>query len=470
MFPNRSPWIEQLNRTRPVLPLTKDASADVAIVGGGIAGAVTAFFTLRDTQKSVVLLEADKIAHGATGHNAGQLTSYFERPLAELAAEFGLPLTIDGQRSIESAWTLLDQIVAEANLQTPLYRFTGYAGLATLPHVLRFLKDNACRRAGGLPTEDMLIAAEWPLRTEIPEEYAELYTLVPQKDILALLETEDASYIASLSHQKGCMNSALFVEELIGYLATTYPDRFSFFEGSPVDTITLGAHAATLAVSAHAVKAYRVVLCTNGFEHFAIKNTAGRDIDTAFHHTIAGRIGFMSAHVEALSRPPTAISYFQKENPHPNDPTGESYFYVTRRPAPHEGDLSYNLICVGGPEKVLPNGADYAREESCPEEVQLVIDDFLKNTYGPYPKDEQERVFCWHGLMGYTPTGIRRIGPEPINPVLLYNLGCNGVGILPSIFGGKRIAEEISGITHGPSLFDPHDARWESDVNPFQTI
>lgn len=75
----------------------------MVIVGGGIAGVVTAFFTLRDTNKTVILLEADKIAHGATGHNAGQLASYFERPLWELVEEFGLELAINGQRSVESA-------------------------------------------------------------------------------------------------------------------------------------------------------------------------------------------------------------------------------------------------------------------------------------------------------------------------------------------------------------------------------
>ena len=140
MTPNHSPWIKQLNRTRPVMPLSKNMEADVAIVGGGIAGITTAFFTLRNTEKTVVLLEANKVAHGATGHNAGQIASYFERPLSELVEEFGLDLAIEGQRSVESAWILLDQIVAEAKLQTPLYRFTGYAGLSSFDQVILHLK------------------------------------------------------------------------------------------------------------------------------------------------------------------------------------------------------------------------------------------------------------------------------------------------------------------------------------------
>ena len=37
------------------------------------------------------------------------------------------------------------------------------------------------------------------------------------------------------------------------------------------------------------------------------------------------------------------------------DPTGQSYFYLTRRPHEHSKGEKHNLVCAGGPEKVLPN-------------------------------------------------------------------------------------------------------------------
>lgn len=455
MTPNQSPWIKQLKRTRPVVPLRGNMSANVVIVGGGIAGVTTAFFTLRDTDKSVVLVEADKIAHGATGHNAGQITSYFERPLSELVEEFGLTLAIDGQRSVESGWALLDQIIAEAKLCTPLYQFTGYTGLSSIEQVILHLKNNQYRVQGGLQTEAILIAEEWKERTDIPGEYQNLYSTTAHKDLLALLETDNPNYIASLSYKKGCMNSALFSEELIGYLIATYGNRFSFYEGSPVKTVRLAKNNATLEILAHTITADRVVLCTNGFSYFTIKNDAGAEIDTEFHHSIFGRIGYMSGYSEPLNNPPTAISYFPKNNTRIGDPTGESYFYLTRRPHEHEGTDSHNLICTGGPEKVLPTGAEYSRKDSCSEDALDLVDNFLRENFNKYPDKQTESAFCWHGLMGYTPNGIRRVGPEPCNPVLLYNLGCNGVGILPSIFGGKRISEYVRGGKISPSIFDP---------------
>jgi glycine/D-amino acid oxidase-like deaminating enzyme len=257
------------------------------------------------------------------------------------------------------------------------------------------------------------------------------------------------------------MNSAIFSEELIGYLITNYKNRFSFYEGSPVKTVRLQVNGGVLEVLDHTIEAQRIVLCTNGFESFTIKNEAGSEIDTKFHHSVAGRIGYMSGYVEPLNNPPTAISFFPKINEHKGDPTGESYFYLTRRPHEHEGKESYNLVCTGGPEKVLPNGAVYSREDACAEEVRTIVDNFLRANYDKYPNDETEFTFCWHGLMGYTPNGIRRVGPEPCNPVLLYNLGCNGVGILPSIFGGKRISRFLRGENVEQSIFDPPDQRCE---------
>jgi glycine/D-amino acid oxidase-like deaminating enzyme len=57
--------------------------------------------------------------------------------------------------------------------------------------------------------------------------------------------------------------------------------------------------------------------------------------------------------------------------------------------------------------------------------------------------------------MGYTESRVRLVGFEPMNPVLMYNLGCNGVGFLPSIAGGYRIAALTVGGDVGPSIFDP---------------
>ena len=100
----------------------------------------------------------------------------------------------------------------------------------------------------------------------------------------------------------------------------------------------------------------------------------------------------------------------------------------------------------------------YSKDHSYPEEAKTAIRAFVRKTYR-----HTARTFSyshlWHGLMGYTPNGIRCIGTEPCNEVLLYNLGCNGVGILPSFYGGFRISQILQGEVLGPSIFDPADRR-----------
>lgn len=460
MIPNSSPWLAELARTRPATALSADAAADVVVIGGGIAGAATAFFLLRDTDRTVALLEADRVAHGATGHNAGQVIAYFERPLASIAEEFGVALAGEGQRALESAWGLIDRIIAEARLQTPLYRFTGYTGYTELETLLGHLEDERVRVAAGLPPHPILVAEGSGWEERIPLEYQGLWAAAPHDSILALLETEDRSHNAALAEPKGCLNSARFTEELVGYLLATYPGRFSLYEESPADRVILREDGASVVAGTHTLEAGRVVLCTNGFEDFAIENGSGPDIDTSFHHLVHGVIGYMAAYLEPLDAAPTAHAYYPPRGTRlSTDPETEAYFYFTRRPFGDSASEARNLVCAGGPEQFLPEQAAYARAGHCREDFQEALDGFLRSTYRGFPEPGTEYAFCWHGLMGYTPSRLRRIGAEPCNPVLLYNLGCNGVGILPSLYGGERIARIVAGAVLERSVFDPVDQR-----------
>ncbi len=455
-MPNRSPWIHQLNQDRKIIPLGRDIETDVAIVGAGIAGVSTAFFTLRDTDQKVVMLEKGKFAHGATGHNAGQIASYFERPFYELADEFGLEQAAAAQLAIESAWELLDTIYTEAGLGIPMARFTGHAGFSNYEQVLRHLKDNLYRRKAGIRTEGFKIAQNAAFRSTIPKEYDGLYEAVPHAEVLADLETGNGEFIAVLSYQKGCLNSALFCQEVIAYMQKKYPERFALYEHTPIEKVAMHGGRAILDAGRHTVTTRRVILCTNGFENLKIINEGGLAIDTKFHHLVRGMVGYMSAYLERLNKPPVAISYFTPANSCSSDPYADDpYFYLTRRPFDYEGKPNSNLISVGGPEFSLEKSADYNSDLDYPEEARGRIDGFVKSSYDLDPNKKIDYQFTWHGLMGYTPSGVRVVGEEPKNRALLYNLGCNGVGILPSLFGAKRIARIIKGEKIEPMIFDP---------------
>lgn len=460
---NDSPWLHQLITTRPVDTLRQDLKTDVAIVGAGIAGVMTAYFTLKYTDKQVVLVEGYKVAHGATGHNAGQIVSDFEREFFDIVDEFGLEKAADAERDIRSAWLLLEEIYEEAKLSTPMSTFHGYNGYASMNRVLEELKNNYLRQEAGILIEQIYIADDADGLADIPPAYKDLYSVVPRENILSLLESIDPQYIAAMPEKKGCTNSALLVEEIVGYLLSTYKDRFILAEHTPIKKVVLEKHHGVLVSTDYSITANKIVLCTNGFENFTIENNAkGPDdgeVDTRFHHNVQGAVGYMAAYLEPMNKAPTSLSFYDAElikGGHAKDVYHEEpYIYLTRRPYELEKDESHNLICVGGPEVLLEDTTRYEPDSLSPDDAIKKIDKFLHQTFVPAPHKEGEYRFQWHGLLCYTPTGIRLIGTEPRNSVLLYNLGCNGVGILPSIYGGRRISQILAGEVLKPSIFDP---------------
>lgn len=460
LFKNESPWLHQLARTRTAEPLIEDAATDVVIVGGGIAGIATAYFTLRYTHKKVLLVEAGNIAHGATGHNGGFLATYFERSFKSLVQEFGMSMAAEGQRDVESAWELLAEIRTEAQLKTPVWQFTGYAALPTAEEFLIHLRNNALREKAGLAVPKILVSEEWKGLSNIPGVYKRLYSLVPKADLLALIESKDEEYFAALPEQKGCMNSAVFCEELVGFLLAHYNDRFTLAEQTPITRLVLEDNKAILYTDKRLrVIASHVVLCTNGFENIKIVNKAGDNINKKFHHLVRGIVGYMAGYVEESAKPAAEISYLSKSVLHGGDVyTEDPYFYLTRRPYATEGTEN-SLISIGGPEALMDDTNNYTVDHEFPREAREQVDNFLRYTYKHGRGDAIEYKFLWHGLMGFTPNGVRLVGPEPLNPVLLYNLGCNGVGLMPSIFGGRKISRFLAGEQLSPSIFDPKDLR-----------
>lgn len=452
---NKSPWLTQLQFNRSLQRLVGDRQSEIVIIGAGIAGISSAYFLLERTNKSVIILEADKIAHGATGHNAGQVTSYFERHFVELVEDFGLEKASAGQAAVEGAWLLLEEMIQQAHLTVPLHQFTGYAGFSTLGQIMFRLEEESLRVQSGLKAHEILIKNDPVLLLRIPDEFTHLYKVVNHSDILGLLETDDPSYIGLKASRKGCLNSALLCEQLVEYMEQKYGDRFSVFEHTPVLTAHLKLTEVVLETKQGTVTGEHVVLCTNGFENIELKNEVGVDINGRFHEHLEGTIGYMAGYIDTESQPPIAISYFEPQHVSRLDP----YMYLTRRP--HEGltPKARNLLCLGGPEISLEHKSFYSRHKHpYPEEAIESARDFLKRTYRNY-SEKTEFDFMWHGLMGYTRNGVRLIGFEPCNERLLYNLGCNGVGILPSIYGGFRISQLLRGEKVEPSIFDVQDQR-----------
>jgi glycine/D-amino acid oxidase-like deaminating enzyme len=129
------------------------------------------------------------------------------------------------------------------------------------------------------------------------------------------------------------------------------------------------------------------------------------------------------------------------------------YVYVTRRTYDRAAN-TVTLTCMGGPEYPFHEPI-YHRDAPFPGDLLQAMDDEVRPFAQPARPPRQPYDFHWHGLMGYNDSGIRVVGAHPRYQRLLYNLGCNGVGFLPSIYGGYRLAQLLAGHHLAASVFDP---------------
>jgi glycine/D-amino acid oxidase-like deaminating enzyme len=377
------------------------------------------------------------------------MTTYFERPLFAIAQQFGAPRAVEAQRSIDTAHELFDLIAAETGADGRVERFDGQMGMFNLHQVEVHLRSNLIRRQHGWRTERCLVSERAEFLGSITREFDGLYEVVPHARITELLEIDDDRYCAVLSDLKGCANSGLLAQQTVDHLQRTYPGRFRFADHTDVARIEVGDDGVVLQAGGHEVSARSLVLCTNGFVDHAVVDTAGAPIRLAADQEITGRVAYMAAFVEDAPRPAAAMSYIRN-----TIIGGESaYVYVTRRTYDRPAD-TVTLTCMGGPEYPFHDPV-YHPDAPFPGTLLAEMDDTVRPFAQPARAPGRSYDFHWHGLMGYNDSGVRVVGAHPRHPRLLYNLGCNGVGFLPSIFGGNRVSRLLGGHSLPPSIFDP---------------
>lgn len=80
-------WLDRLDAPAPRPPVTGADESDLVIIGAGFTGLWAAWRALeRDSARSVVIVESDHVAHGATGRNGGFVASSLTHGLTHGAA------------------------------------------------------------------------------------------------------------------------------------------------------------------------------------------------------------------------------------------------------------------------------------------------------------------------------------------------------------------------------------------------
>jgi len=112
---NTSLWWDQLSTEEVSLvrpALTGVVNADVAIVGAGYTGLWTAYWTLKNSPTTkVVIIEREVAGFGASGRNGGWCSSYFPASMDKIARESGRNAAIAMQRTMDDIITEIGQVI-----------------------------------------------------------------------------------------------------------------------------------------------------------------------------------------------------------------------------------------------------------------------------------------------------------------------------------------------------------------------
>src|SRR5690349_447101 len=106
-------------------PLTTDSSADVCIVGAGIAG-LTSAYLLTQVGKSVVVLEDGGIGSGQTGATTAHLVNALDDRFMDLERFHGERGSRLAAESHSAAIDQIESIVARERIACDFTRLDGY--------------------------------------------------------------------------------------------------------------------------------------------------------------------------------------------------------------------------------------------------------------------------------------------------------------------------------------------------------
>ncbi len=140
-------WLGSIKKhTYPLL--ARDMTADVAVIGGGIVGLLTAHLLTAAGQR-VVVLEAGRIAEGESGRSTGQLSSMSDALPHELIRSYNTDTAHTVFSGLQQGIALISATVASLGISCNFQHVPGYL-FAAEPEQVALLGDvaKACRELG----------------------------------------------------------------------------------------------------------------------------------------------------------------------------------------------------------------------------------------------------------------------------------------------------------------------------------
>src|SRR5918993_4476674 len=140
-------WIDTAH-TPDTQPLSQDTSADVCVVGAGIAGLTTAYLLAREGQ-SVIVIDAGSVGGGNTSVTTAHLSYVIDDTFKEMLRLHGLDGARLARDSHASAVDMIEAICRDESLDCRFERLDGYLFLGSSHDTSDLDEEMEAARAAG---------------------------------------------------------------------------------------------------------------------------------------------------------------------------------------------------------------------------------------------------------------------------------------------------------------------------------
>jgi gamma-glutamylputrescine oxidase len=376
--------------------------AEICIIGGGLAG-LTAAVTLARSGRSVVLLEAQRVAWGASGRNGGFVSAGYATGLAAIEQRVGLHQAKELYRLSKEGVDIVRRHIADLDI----------AEAQPVPGIvkaLRYDSRGALRRSRDRLERDFGARQRYLSRDEVRGMFSS------PKYHEAVLD-EEAFHFHPLNYGRALAREAIRCGAVL-------------HESSPVVAADLDGPCKTLRTEAAVIEAEQVLVATGGYT---------------------------GAVLPALKRSFLPIATYVLLT----EPAPELVRSAIRTSAAvlddrRAGDY-YRL--VDGGSRILWGGRITTRTTD-PRDVAALL---RREMVGTYPQLRDLRVdVAWSGLMSYARHLMPQIGQ--LRPGVWFCTAFGGHGMNTTAIGGTVIAEGISGESDRYRLFAPFGLDWNGGL------
>ncbi len=410
-------WLE----TAPAVPrpsLRDRLEVDVAIVGGGFLGLWTAYeIASHSPSTSVAVLEADEVAHGASGRNGGFAMTLLDMSLSHLVRNHGEEAARRAHDAVAQAVHEIGEIATKEGIDCD-FHLGGLLVVATNPGQERRIEQDleAARKLG---LERIRRLSQQEVRAEVDSPTYRM--ALEEEDCAVLHPAKLARGLARVVESKGV----------------------SIYEETPVVAIRPSGGAVVLETPRGSVRAASVALCTNAWASRLPR--FARKIVPLYTYVILTE----PLAPEQLDR----IGWRKRQGIEDK----RNYVHYYRMTAD-------NRILWGGTDGMIYRDLGIHPRYDRNEEIFGKLERTFRKTF-PQLADVRF-THRWGGPVAMTPTFVPIYGRFPDSPVY-YGLGCNGHGVAPARLGGKILADITVGNDRGlGDLFFVNGKELEFPPNP----